>query len=198
MPMSPKMGSVPVSRATGDGLARRGSVAPAIVGIAVIGLALVAVSGAFRAPPLSVNPPGSEVSVGLTKVATSSHYIVVLNIVPPEEMFLPDEAATRHPTEGELILRGNMAPIGPDSRHAEAHVYDKATGRARSDVTPIITLVDQTSGRTQTLEATLMQDVALGPRDIHFGNNVGIPAGHEFTIAIDLGGETITFSGTLP
>ena len=31
--------------------------------------------------------------LGLTRVGTTEHYLVVLNVVPPEEMYLPAQAA---------------------------------------------------------------------------------------------------------
>jgi hypothetical protein len=170
----------------------------ALVGAALVGLALV--GGAALRPSAGTQAradDGLGNAVGLTKVATSAHYIVVLNIVAPEEMFTPEQTEARHPTEGELIIRGHMAPIRPDSRHTEAHVYAKDSGRAVTDVTPVITVVDETSGQTQTPEPTLMQDIAIGPRDVHFGNNVDIPLGHEITVRVDLGAESVSFSGHL-
>src|SRR5690242_12478841 len=66
--------------------------------------------------------------VGGDKLAFTDHYMVVFNIVPPEEMYKPAQARTLHPTEGEYILKGYMGPIHRDSRHFEAHIYNRATG----------------------------------------------------------------------
>ncbi len=135
--------------------------------------------------------------LGLTRVGTTEHYLVVLNVVPPEEMYLPAQAAQQHPTGGELILHGEMAPITAQSRHAEAHIYSKETGKPVTDVVPEIEIADQTDGTTQKPEATLMQDVLIGARDIHFGNNAVIKAGHEFSVAVTIGSEAVSFSGRL-
>lgn len=135
--------------------------------------------------------------LGLTRVDTTEHYLVVLNIVPPEEMYLPEQAAQHHPTGGEFILHGAMAPIVAQSRHAEAHVYSKETGKPVTDVVPEIEVADQTDGTTQKPEATLMQDVLIGARDIHFGNNVVIKAGHEFSVTVTIAHEEVSFSGRL-
>lgn len=135
--------------------------------------------------------------LGLTRVGTTEHYLVVLNVVPPEEMYEPAQAAAQHPTGGEYILHGNMAPIEPHSRHTEAHIYSKETGKPVIDVVPTILITDRTDGTTQQPEATLMQDVLIGDRDIHFGNNVVIRAGHEFSVTITINTEEVSFSGRL-
>jgi len=135
--------------------------------------------------------------LGLTRVGTTEHYIVVLNVVPPEEMYTPAQAAEQHPTGGEYILNGDMAPIEPHSRHTEAHIYSKDTGKPVTDVVPKIIITDKTDGTTLTPEATLMQDVLIGARDIHFGNNAVIKAGHEFSVTITINTEEVSFSGRL-
>jgi hypothetical protein len=135
--------------------------------------------------------------LGLTLVQTSAHYIVVLNIVGPELMYTPEEAAKRHPTEGEYMLVGGMAAIVASSRHFEAHIYSKVTGAADTASTPVITVTDLTDGTVVQPEPTLMQDVIIGPRDIHFGNNVVIRADHDFSVHLVIGTEEVTFHGRL-
>lgn len=147
--------------------------------------------------PVEEDAPAGDGSLGLTRVGTTEHYLVVLNIVPPEEMYLPAQAAAHHPTGGELILHGEMAAIEAQSRHTEAHVYSKVTGKPVTDVVPEIEIADRSDGTTQKPEATLMQDVVVGPRDIHFGNNVVIKAGHEFSVTVTIIHEAVTFSGRL-
>jgi hypothetical protein len=135
--------------------------------------------------------------LGLTRVGTTPSYIVVLNVVPPEHMYMPAEAGSMHPTEGEYILDGEMAAIGPESRHTEVHIYSKDTGKPVTDIVPVITLRDDTDGTSVRPQATLMQDVLIGPRDIHFGNNVTIKAGHQFSVVVDIAQEEVSFSGRL-
>ena len=65
---------------------------------------------------------------GVTKMRTTKHYLIVLNVVPPEHMYPPAVAARIHPTDGELNIRGSMAPITPTARHFEAHIYSRRTG----------------------------------------------------------------------
>src|SRR3954462_2018996 len=54
---------------------------------------------------------------GVTKGRTTKHYLIVLNVVPPEKMTPPAAAARIHPEDGERNIRGTMAPIPPDGRH---------------------------------------------------------------------------------
>ena len=147
---------------------------------------------------VAVNTEAADVAgLGLTRVGTTEHYIVVLNVVPPEEMYTPAQAAEQHPTGGEYILNGDMAPIEAHSRHTEAHIYSKDSGKPVTDVVPKIIITDKTDGTTLTPEATLMQDVLIGARDIHFGNNAVIKAGHEFSVTITINTEEVSFSGRL-
>jgi hypothetical protein len=135
---------------------------------------------------------------GLTQVVTTAQYIAVLNLVPPEQMYTSQEAQAVPPGgAGELILIGRRAPIGPLTRHTEIHIYAKATGAAVSDATVTMTLRDHVTGQTIPIEATKMQDLALGPIDVHYGNNVTIATGHEFTLTATINSDTASFTGIL-
>jgi hypothetical protein len=112
-------------------------------------------------------------------------------------MFNNDEMLTEHPTDGELIIDGAMAPILPDSRHAEAHIYSLETGEQLTSIRPTNMVNDRTTGVVRSLDVTLMQDVNIGARDLHFGNNIEIPLGHDFLITVRIRDEEVTFSGRL-
>jgi hypothetical protein len=145
----------------------------------------------------SAEPPTSDVA-GFTRVATSEHYIVVVNVLPAEEMFTRAEYERKHPTVGELVVDGHPTPRPPSSRHAEAHIYSKTTGLPLTSPHPTITLVDHTSGRVENVDATLMEDVVIGKPDLHFGSNVVIESGHDFTLVIKIGNEEVSLDGRLP
>jgi hypothetical protein len=130
---------------------------------------------------------------GVTKVRTTKHYLIVLNVVPPEHMYPPAIAAKIHPTDGELNIRGTMAPITPIARHFEAHVYSLATGKPVHGEHPTITVVDHTTGQSEQVRVTIMQDVVVGARDYHYGNNANMAYGHNFTITVELNGETAVY-----
>jgi hypothetical protein len=130
---------------------------------------------------------------GVTEVRTTRHYLIVLNVVPPEHMYPPAVAARLHPTEGELNIRGTMAPITPIARHFEAHVYSLATGKPVHGQHPTITVADHTTGQTEPVRVTIMQDVVVGARDYHYGNNANMAYGHDFTITVKLNGERAVY-----
>jgi hypothetical protein len=108
-------------------------------------------------------------------------------------MYPPAVAARIHPTEGELNIRGSMAPITPDGRHFEAHIYSRATGKPVHGEHPTITVVDHTAGTTEPVQVTIMQDVVVGARDYHYGNNANMKYGHDFTITVTLHGERAVY-----
>jgi hypothetical protein len=122
--------------------------------------------------------------VGGDKLAYTAHYMVVFNIVPPEHMYQPAQARTLHPDEGEYILKGYMAPIHADSRHFEAHIYNRATGLPVKGLDPKITVTDTDNGQVSNVYPTWMQDVVVGPRDFHYGNNFDMPAGHHYHLQV--------------
>jgi hypothetical protein len=138
-----------------------------------------------------VYPAAKE--AGVTQVRTTHHYLIVLNVVPPEHMYPPAVAARLHPTEGELNIRGTMAPITPTARHFEAHVYSLATGKPVHGQHPTITVVDHTAGTSEQVRVTVMQDVVVGARDYHYGNNANMAYGHDFTITVALNGERAVY-----
>lgn len=145
----------------------------------------------------SAREPAASDYAGLTKMAISEHYIVVVNVLPPEEMYTAAEVAKLHPTVGELVVDGRVTPALPTTRHTEAHVYAKDTGLPLSDVRPRMTLLDRVTGHVTDVDATLMQDVVLGASDRHFGSNVVIKPGHEFTIVVRVGTEEVSIDGIL-
>lgn len=122
--------------------------------------------------------------VGDNQLAFTHDYMVVFNIVPPEHMYQPAQAKTLHPEEGEYILKGYMAPIHPDSRHFEAHIYNRASGLPAKGLEPKITVTDADTGQVRNVYPTWMQDVVVGPRDFHYGNNFDMPAGHHYQLQV--------------
>jgi hypothetical protein len=134
---------------------------------------------------------------GWTRIATSKTFLVIANVLPAEEMYTPEEFESEHPTEGEIALHGGGAPTGPEIRHVEAHVYDRLTGTTVEDADVVIVVVNQTSGERTEVDAVVMQDVNIGPADLHFGNNVRVPGATDLRLEIVVDGEEVTFDGFL-
>lgn len=160
----------------------------AVLALAAFGLA----EYGLRSGAASVHYAAAK-EAGVTEVRTTKHYLIVLNIVPPEHMYPPAVAAREHPTEGELNIRGTMAPITPTARHFEAHVYSLVTGKPVHGEHPTITVVDHTAHTSEQVRVTIMQDVVVGARDYHYGNNANMAYGHDFTITVTLNGERAVY-----
>ena len=138
----------------------------------------------------------SEVS-GWTRAVTTAHYLVVVNVLPSEHMMTRAEMNAMHPTEGELIINGEGLPQGTAIRHVEAHIYDRSTGKALTGVVPTLKLVNRTTGETIDVPPTLMQDVIIGPLDLHFGNNVPVVGNSDISVQVTVAGEEVSVDGHL-
>ena len=161
-----------------------------IAAVAMAGIAIFQ-----RATPYA--PVGPERYAGWTRVATTTRYVMVINVLPAEVMFTRAAYERVHPTQGELVLDGHPTPVGASMRHTEAHIYSKKTGLPLAGKRPRITLVDHAAGGMRDVDATKMQDVVIGATDMHFGSNISIPSGHEFTITVALDGEEVSVDGNL-
>jgi len=134
---------------------------------------------------------------GFTKIATTEHHIVVVNVLPAEHMYTVDEVAAEHPTEGEAVLEGPANPVVPNARHIEAHIYDRTTGLPITTITPTIAVTVVDTGERVEIPPTLMQDVVIGAPDRHFGNNVVVEGGHDVSVQVDIGEEEGVIDGHL-
>ena len=60
---------------------------------------------------------------------------------------------------------------------------------------PGITLQDLTAkSKTERVPVAVMYDLARGPKDTHFGNNVALPMGHHFRIVVTIAGQRAAFA----
>ena len=150
-----------------------------------------------RADARPVTAQDVAAAAGWTRIATTAKYFVVANVLPGEHMYTQAERDAEHPTEGELIIAGIGNALGVDVRHVEAHIYDRATGTPLSNVTPSIEILNRTTGQRIHVTPTLMQDIAIGPLDIHYGNNVVVSGNSDLTLAITIGDEAVTVDGHL-
>jgi hypothetical protein len=171
------------------------------VALGILSLASLVTGCALVGPtePIDADAHAAEVAsvAGWTRIATSKNYLVVANVLPAEEMFTSEEFEAEHPTEGELALHGGGAPTGPDVRHIEAHVYDRATGDTVAEADVTIAVVDQSTGERTEVPAVIMQDVNVGAADLHFGNNVVVPGATDLRLEITVNGEEVTLDGFL-
>lgn len=133
---------------------------------------------------------------GQTHLATAGPCVLALELGPLEPMYLPAQVATVHPKVGEVMLAGEMVmppgtvdmtstQAGPGWRRVELHVFDRRTGDEVSHGQPAISIAD-TAGHTSPLPVATLQDLADGPGDRAFGNDVLMPSGaYAITVRVD-------------
>lgn len=136
-------------------------------------------------------------AAGWTRIASTASYFVVANVLPGEHMYTLAEDVADHPTVGELIISGVGNPVGDNVRHVEAHIYDRSTGMPLRDVRPSIEVLNRRTGQRIDVAPTLMQDLAIGALDVHYGNNVAVQGDSDLTITITIGDEVVTLDGHL-
>lgn len=54
---------------------------------------------------------GCATGSGITASTTTQSYVVRLDVGPVETMFTPAQAASQHPTDGEIMISGTMSPL---------------------------------------------------------------------------------------
>jgi hypothetical protein len=141
---------------------------------------------------------GAHPEHGLVLTTTTDHYLIVLDILAPEDMFMPADVASQHPGAGELVVNGKATPtVGVNLRHMEVHIYDRTNGEVVMGQHPTLTLTDHTAGTTTSLDATEMRDLIIGEIDDHYGSNSSVAVGHDFTVHVALNADTADFSGVV-
>lgn len=134
---------------------------------------------------------------GWTQHATSNSYLLIISVTPGTQMFTAEEVAAQHLIRGEVIISGTAVPPGEDIRHVEVHIYNRATGALLDTETPVITVVNQSTGRATEVDPVLMDDIEAGSLDRHFGNNLHIPANSDLRVEVSVNGEKVTVDGHL-
>ncbi|MEP6661109.1 MAG: hypothetical protein ABJD24_14425 [Acidimicrobiales bacterium] len=143
-----------------------------------------------------VSGTGAHPEHGLVLTTTTDKYLIVLDILAPEQMYTAADVAKEHPGAGELVVNGKATPTtGVNLRHMEVHVYDRATGAVVMDEHPKLTLSDYTDDTTYTVDSTEMRDIVIGEIDDHYGSNSSVAVGHEFSLHFEMNGEIADFTG---
>jgi len=88
---------------------------------------------------------------------------------------------------------------GVNTRHLEVHICSRSTGTVVQNAQPTITVVDHASGgMTDHVSVAEMQGIGAGVADLHYGNNITMPAMHRYTVTVGLNGEQAVFDLTRP
>ena len=85
--------------------------------------------------------------------------------------------------------------VGASARHLEIHICSLADGSVVQDAQPTIRVVDQSSGgMTTQVPVAVMEGIGMGTADLHYGNNLDMPAGHAYTVTVTLNSDIATFN----
>jgi hypothetical protein len=192
-----------------------------VLAVAVGGLALAACSSGASTSPSASMPMGGQASSMFAassdcqayvkanpaaKVTTTKDYVMVAGVGPSEAMYTRAQATAQKPTSGELMISGMMDATnsmamgtGTAMRHVEVHICSKATGKALTGAMPLMTLSQGGNSSTITnmsvAEMTGLDGIAA---DTHYGNNVSMMDGSNYSLRVTLNGQTGTFTMTAP
>jgi hypothetical protein len=196
----------------GEVVTDRGGRRPTLALASVVaGAVLLVACGSSSAKASAALAEGCRTGSGVSAHATTASYVVQLDIGPVETMYTPDQVAAQHLTDGEVMLRGQMAGMGGQpmpgmggdttdaQRHLEAHICSKATGAPVQDASPAITLVnDAVKNVSDDVPIAVMQGIAQGVSDYHYGNNVVMAPGAGYTVIVAVNGQKATLHMRLP
>jgi hypothetical protein len=101
------------------------------------------------------------------------------------------------------MLRGSMTmggmTMGGSQRHLEVQICSRPTSAVITNANPTITVMDMSAhGMAMKVPVAVMQGVGKGTADLHYGNNVAMPAGHRFTVTVTVKGERAVFHVVSP
>ena len=132
-----------------------------------------------------------------TPAATTRHYVVLAMVERSQAMYTPAQVKAKHPKAGEVMLSGGSMGAGAtgmaaakSTRHLEVKICSRRTGRVVSGH-PKISLQDLSMSKAaaRAVPAAAMKGIGESGRDLHYGNNVPIVAGHDYALAVRIGGE---------
>jgi hypothetical protein len=131
------------------------------------------------------------------RVALTRSFRFTLRLGPVENMFMPRQVRATHPKHGEVMLRGTMTRAamltGGPIRHLEVQICSRQTRAVVTTANPTIVVRDQTVKRTERLPVSVMEGIGEGVADLHYGNNIAMPARHRYVVTVSWRGERARF-----
>jgi len=136
------------------------------------------------------------------KVTMTKDYVMVAGIGPNEPMYTSKQVTVKHPTSGELMISGMMHGMGSmdmtaetTMSHVEVHICSKATGRALTGARPLLTLIQEgTSPMMTEIMVAEMTGLDGNLSDTHYGNNVSMVRGSDYSLRVTLNGQKTTLA----
>jgi len=123
------------------------------------------------------------------QIVDTRDYRFTLLVGHAENMYMRRQVRASHPKQGEEMLRGYMTPTamllapGP-IRHVEVQICVRTTQAVVTDAWPKIVIKDTTSAKTLTLPISVMEGIGEGAADLHYGNNLPMPARHRYIVTV--------------
>jgi hypothetical protein len=119
---------------------------------------------------------------------TTRSYRIQLDVGPVERVMTLDQA--KNATTGDVEVQTETSAssireaILPASHSIGIYLHSMQTGAAMMNPAPVVMLHKQGSNRSYTLsDLTQIYDVSQGSQDMHFGQNLYLPAGtYDFTV----------------
>lgn len=169
----------------------RTSIAASIVAVAVAACGSVS-PGLGRSPVVGCKPQAGK------QIVLTRSYRYTLRLGAPENMYMPYQVRANHPKHGEAMLRGVMSSsfsllTGAPVRHLEVQICTKRMSAVVTHAKPTIVVDDETTGRTRKLPVAVMQDVAVGTADLHYGNNTSMAPKDRYLVSVTWRGQRAKF-----
>lgn len=179
-------------------------------------------AAAGTAAPVSV-PASSECATaaavaGAQTVATADYYLV-MGVGEAEQMYTKSQVEADKPTSGEVMMGGTMMGASASgtstsssgmedmpgmggstdagTRHVEVKICNRQTGKLVTDKMPTMTMGAMNAAMA-SMPVAQMQGVGKGTADTHYGNNLPMTTGTEYTITCTVNGQTGTFTVKAP
>lgn len=149
-------------------------------------LAAVLLASATLAPARSA-AVGCKVEPG-KRIVSTRRYRFTLLIGQVENMYMPRQVRASHIKHGEVMLRGTMTSgavlMGGPIRHLEIQICTRTTKTVVTAAHPEIVVDDTTKRKVVTLPVSVMEGIGEGAADLHYGNNIAMPAKHHFIVTV--------------
>jgi hypothetical protein len=103
-------------------------------------------------------------------------------------------AASSDPMTHVLVAGTGVKNDLSANKHLEVFLCDASSGAPAQHLTPTVTLQDLTSG-TGAVAVPLAEVYVRGdnPANVHYGNNVAFPSGHQAQVTVTVAGDTAQF-----
>jgi len=128
---------------------------------------------------------------GSTKIGS---YTVLVAIEDHAPLLSAADAAASTDPETHIIVATGANNAESANKHVEVHICDSASGAPAQHLTPTVTIKDNTDGTDATpLPVSEVFGKGDDPANVHYGNNVAFPAGHQAEVAVTIDGQSGTF-----